>query len=272
MARRNRKGRDQFAGLRQAQREQAIMRELKRITPQNISVSPITTAGTIGQGLQNLLIRQRQLLPGYALKAAQLAADTIRPELELPGKKLLFADPKLYNAAGNSLQGLQTDTIQKITRELVSNENLKTVGELLESAGYKTVNTIDNMEIQSYNLEATAAFTEAEEQWQWVAQCDGTTCSYCWAMHGTIHDSSEPMTAHPHCRCEARRVDNRRQTTDSKFQRLSSKQQNQILGPTAAAAYRDGKFDLADTFKYSNHPKWGRVVKRKNLSELLGNN
>lgn len=270
MARRPRR-RDHLDKLQQAQREQRLLQDLRRITPKTITINPILTAATIGNSLRNILLNERSLLPGYALQAAQLAADTIRPELELPGKKLLVTDPKTYTNTGRQLYNLETTTIQQITSSMINSENTKAITDILEATGYKTVNQLDAMEIQYYNQEATTAFIEAGEEWQWVAECDATTCPYCWAMHGTTHPATESMIAHNHCRCQARRVDARRQTADSRFDRLSQKQQNMVLGPTAGQAYREGKFSLSDTFEYVDHPQWGRVMRRKNLTELLGN-
>ena len=53
------------------------------------------------------------------------------------------------------------------------------------------------------------------------------------------------------------------------FARLTTEQQDAILGKAAGAAYREGLFTLPDVVKQTFDPAWGPMKQVKSLREIL---
>lgn len=127
--------------------------------------------------------------------------------------------------------------------------------------------------------------------WIWHSALDARTCPACWAMHGTQHRLDEILDDHPNGRCAMIPKTrtwaeigkqfglNLSGIEDAKpkiepgpvlFARLPMDEQIKILGPAKWAAWKDGKFTLADVVGRSRSKEWGTHRYEKSLAQLLG--
>jgi len=155
--------------------------------------------------------------------------------------------------------------------------------------------TIARTETLRAHREATRASYQANSDivagWVWHSALGTRTCAACWAMHGTVHRLDEILDDHPGGRCGmvplarswadiGRRIgsdlsgvpDSRPEieTGVSLFGKLPPEKQIKILGPAKYAAWKDGKFTLADVVGRSRSKEWGTHRYEKSLAQLLG--
>lgn len=119
--------------------------------------------------------------------------------------------------------------------------------------------------------------------WVWVARLDATVCPVCVAMHGTIHDLSEPFATHPNCRCTpvpltkawselgfpgVRESRFTTETGEQWFARQPRDRQRMLLGPGKLDLYEHGGLPLADLVVDTQHPLWGPGRRERALRDL----
>lgn len=111
------------------------------------------------------------------------------------------------------------------------------------------------------------------QRYIWVSSRGRRTCAVCWAMHGTLHDTSEPFGTHPNCRCVmvpymggpipvTAGVD--------EFEALSDAEKMRILGPKKFKAYNEQGIPLGYVVGYKYHPDYGPVRYLQNAKEFEG--
>jgi SPP1 gp7 family putative phage head morphogenesis protein len=111
-------------------------------------------------------------------------------------------------------------------------------------------------------------------EYTWHSALDARTCACCWSLHGRRFTTSEPMPAHPNCRCTlipfvpgwSPEVED----GEAKFAGLDEEQQKAILGPAKYSAYSAGQAKLTDFVGERIHPKWGRTYHERSLVQALG--
>ncbi len=153
--------------------------------------------------------------------------------------------------------------------------------------------TISRTETLRAHREATRASYQANSDivkgWIWHSALGTRTCAACWAMHGTEHRPDEILDDHPNGRCAM--IPKTRTWAEigkqygidlsdvpdtnpeiepgvSLFERLPAEQQIKILGPAKWAAWKDGKFALADVVGRKRSREWGTHRYEKSLKEL----
>lgn len=103
--------------------------------------------------------------------------------------------------------------------------------------------------------------------WVWQAALTGRTCPVCWAMNGTYHPISQPLTSHPNCRCTQVPIPDgythRVPDPDERFAQLDEATQRRILGPGRHDVWKAGGHRLSDFIEARNDPVYGvqRTVK-----------
>lgn len=109
--------------------------------------------------------------------------------------------------------------------------------------------------------------------WTWHATDDELTCPVCLAMHGTQHPNDQTLISHPNCRCAPiPNVPGGRdlQTGEDRFRNMSEREQRDILGSEKLhSLYRSGKINLIDVAQPSNHPRWGRGLRKATPAQAL---
>lgn len=111
-------------------------------------------------------------------------------------------------------------------------------------------------------------------EWMWVAAKDTRCCAACWALHGTKHPTSEPLKAHPGCRCTAVPVvtgdplDLGNGAVDLTV--ASPQTREAVLGPSMKRAVDAGVVQVPDLVGVRRSPVWGESVYVKSLREVLG--
>ena len=155
--------------------------------------------------------------------------------------------------------------------------------------------TIARTETLRAHRETTRASYQANSDivkgWIWHSAADERTCAACWAMHGTVHRVDEILDDHPNGRCgmvpiskswaeigEQYGIDladipdtnPEIEPGISLFERLPVEKQIKILGPAKWAAWKDGKFALADVVGRKRSREWGTHRYEKSLAQLLG--
>ena len=131
-------------------------------------------------------------------------------------------------------------------------------------------------QLRAYRETSRAAYqrTRTVPSWTWFSALDKRGCPACWAMHGTVHPVSEPMAAHPNCRCTMLpNVDGWTApvpTGAEEFDKLTPAEQQVILGPSKWRAYNDGAITLADVVDRHHSPIWGSSVQERSLTNAVG--
>lgn len=95
----------------------------------------------------------------------------------------------------------------------------------------------------------------------------------CWALHGQVFDTDEPMGTHPVCRRAMMPVTRNLGPPPSgpdEFARLDPVTQREILGPAAHRAYEAGDLDLADLVRTRTSPQWVITRSRGSLVDAVG--
>jgi SPP1 gp7 family putative phage head morphogenesis protein len=190
-----------------------------------------------------------------------------------------------------SLPRLNADAVQtmgrELTRGLVSGTNSRVIAQRIAATSdipLQRAQTISRTETHRAYRESSRLAMQANplvQEWVWNAEISARTCSACFSMHGTIHDTDEVMGSHPNCRCAMLpRVtpptwmtdapDVEYPTGETIFSELSADAQREILGPGKYQAYSEGRITLADTVRVRESQEWGVTRSTASLSEALG--
>jgi SPP1 gp7 family putative phage head morphogenesis protein len=109
--------------------------------------------------------------------------------------------------------------------------------------------------------------------WAWHSALDRRTCPACWAMHGQVFDTEQPMGTHPNCRCSMVPVTRRLGppiSGSTQFRDLPEADQLAILGPAKHAAYKAGDLQLPDLVRSKTTPEWGVTRSTGSLVDAVG--
>jgi SPP1 gp7 family putative phage head morphogenesis protein len=131
---------------------------------------------------------------------------------------------------------------------------------------------------------------ETVDGWQWNAYVGAYTCAACLAMHGSLHELTEPMGSHPNCRCTM--VPRTKSWTDLGFPELDKEfgdrraqfpdpeqwmsnlpddRQNRMLGIRKAQLYRNGELKLVDMIHRSDSYDWGTTRRVASVKHSIRN-
>lgn len=110
--------------------------------------------------------------------------------------------------------------------------------------------------------------------WVWFASLDETVCASCVAMHGTIHELSEPLNDHHNGRCTllpyipefGNPVE---QTGEDWFKAQSAERQAAILGKGKYQAWKDGLFEFSQLSKETENDVYGMMRTETPLKDLV---
>jgi SPP1 gp7 family putative phage head morphogenesis protein len=121
--------------------------------------------------------------------------------------------------------------------------------------------------------------------WRWVASLGPRTCAACIAKHGSTHPLTEEFFDHPRGRCTASPVTRTwaelgfdvpdsppatGQTGSEWFADQAATVQDRIAGRAKAAAVRSGAVALEDLVGEHESRTWGRTLREKSLTEVVG--
>jgi SPP1 gp7 family putative phage head morphogenesis protein len=154
-------------------------------------------------------------------------------------------------------------------------------------ASYRRMETIARTEMIRAAREANRQtyMANADVLDGWVRACagDSRVCMVCWALHGTMHKTSEIMPSHPNCRCvmvpvpkslaelsgdpEAPDVRPRIPTKEELFDTLTADEQREILGKGRYERWRNG-MSLSRFGRVEIDPVWGPTAVPVGIAEL----
>lgn len=181
----------------------------------------------------------------------------------------------------SSLPNLVAESVDVMRTELVrgmaNGTNSKIVGRRIAKAANIPAHraaTIARTEMHRAYREANRMQYQANSmvnRWRWVAGLSPRTCAACWAMHGQIFDTDEPMGTHPNCRCSMVPMVNfdrlRAMGIDAPdpefptgaelFAKETAESQRRILGADKYAAFKKGDIGLNDVVKTTHTEEWG---------------
>lgn len=110
--------------------------------------------------------------------------------------------------------------------------------------------------------------------WVWLSSLSARTCVSCFAMHNTWHPLTEKLQDHPAGRCVmSPHVKGTPKPTPNgaeRFAQLTPEQQRAAMGPAKYAAWQDGAFDFRDLAGVHTDPRWGKSVRERSLTSLVG--
>lgn len=182
---------------------------------------------------------------------------------------------------------------QEIAAGIATGENPRVVARTLTatvSGSYARMETICRTEMLRAHREAARQTYEANADvvtgYTRVCAGDSRVCSACFALHGTVSESSEVMASHANCRCTMAPntqdwgsllgpgyedlPDTRPTipTNDEMFAALTDEEKLSVLGPGKFALWKDGTVALSAMAVTSVDPKWGPTVRVATLAEL----
>lgn len=140
--------------------------------------------------------------------------------------------------------------------------------------------------LRAYRESTRAVYRENADLvsgYQWVASLSLRTCGMCLAMHGTVFKTETPFGTHPNCRCTMVPVMRSwhdlgydvpepiepKLDGEAWFRALDADDQDTILGPLKARAFRDGEFAFDDLIGYRKSPRWGPERWERSLTAIL---
>jgi hypothetical protein len=135
--------------------------------------------------------------------------------------------------------------------------------------------TIQIWSYRESNRATYLANADVVQKWQWHTALDGRACMACVALHGTIHELSEPLRGHHNCRCAPIPVlvgqDNGviEQTGEEWFRGLPEKQQRDLMGKGRFAAWREGKFAFGQIVGSHDDHVYGTMFTEQPLRNLV---
>lgn len=117
--------------------------------------------------------------------------------------------------------------------------------------------------------------------WRWHSALDGRTCAVCLALHNRLFATTEPMRAHPACRCSILPETKswrdlgyavpepivNRETGSDWFARQPVATQQNTLGPEIYPFYASGEVALEDFISLSRSRTWGSSYVRGSLDD-----
>lgn len=196
------------------------------------------------------------------LRVVNFAADSLKRFL--PSFKTSIFDPdkeaiqKLINRTqrGDSLQKafsrLAEPVVLRAKQELIEGFSLgesapqisRRINDVSE-IGLARAMTISRTETnEAYRAASREFYDDASiKQYIWLSTLDVRTCFICWLLHGRKFNSKFKVTAHPNCRCVVCPVTKNTQeveTGSSRFEKLETSYQRQILGEKRFELYRNG--------------------------------
>lgn len=136
-------------------------------------------------------------------------------------------------------------------------------------------------------LQSYKANSNSVSGWQWISARSSRTCSFCFAMDGSIHGFDEQLASHPNCRCAMSPItrsweeilgprgrglwqpDPPEPGADV-FARQEDAFQMTVLGPAKKRAYDAGAITLRDLIGQRDDPRWGPVGFERGLADVLG--
>lgn len=110
--------------------------------------------------------------------------------------------------------------------------------------------------------------------WIWISALSTRTCVACFVMHGTWHPTKERLQDHPAGICVASpHIKGRAKPTpngEARFRQLTDAQQRAALGNAKYAAWQDGAFDFRDLARTHESDRWGKSVRERSLTAIIG--
>lgn len=115
---------------------------------------------------------------------------------------------------------------------------------------------------------------EIIDGWIWIAKLDSRTCLSCWSKHGSYHSVDEVLRDHHNGRCSQLPVPKNIPkpsilTGESEFNKLTQKQQIDLMGMTRYTAYKKGKFSFDDLSRPYDDHIYGTMYRQASLKELV---
>jgi hypothetical protein len=136
------------------------------------------------------------------------------------------------------------------------------------------------VQIYSYRESARANYlanNDVVSGWQWSAQLDSDTCSFCISMNGSIHDLDESLDGHYNCRCAPIPIVKgfpsvlEEGSGEQWFRDQPESVQKEMLGPGKYSAWQNGQFNFSDLGIRREDEVYGEMWNEKTLAELIGN-
>lgn len=126
-------------------------------------------------------------------ETAQIIAAT-RPGAPLAALFQPLGEEAAHRAVQTLIRGVAEGVGPRETARVLATELGGNLVRALRIARTETLGAYRRAALARYQANA-----EHLDGWIWVARLDATVCPVCVAMHGTVHDLSEPFATHPNC-------------------------------------------------------------------------
>ena len=168
--------------------------------------------------------------------------------------------------------------VEDMIRGMSEGKNPITIAQQLTSdygwALTDSMRTVRTANLWSYRESTRANYAaNGVEKWVWLAELDDKTCLSCAAMHGTIHDMSEPLDDHHNGRCSMLPLsifgNPVEQSGEDWFRSLPAEQQRAMMGPGKYQAWQEGKFEFSALSTQRPDEVYGQMRTETPLKDLI---
>ena len=134
--------------------------------------------------------------------------------------------------------------------------------------------TVRTANLWAYREASRANYAANEvDKWVWYAELDASVCMSCAAMHGTIHDMSEPLDDHHNGRCTMLPLsifgNPVTQSGEDWFRSQSTEQQRAMMGSGKYQAWQEGKFEFGALSTQRPDEVYGQMRTETPLKDLI---
>lgn len=245
------------------------------------------------------LVAATTTVPALTLPAEAVVLASQWPAADRPGLVDLFGRnlrPRLADLlaataatrATATLAPLADDTYRQVERAITRGvphrdparaaRDLTTVVHAAVTGGANRAAAAARTETLDTHRDTAAAFRNANFQvitgWVWVSVLSVDTCPACWAMHGTVHNTTDPgPLGHPGCRCvpmPLRMSDDTGALPDARelFDALPEVDQLTILGPQRLRLLQAGAITWDDLATRRTARNWRPSYVPRTVADL----
>jgi SPP1 gp7 family putative phage head morphogenesis protein len=123
------------------------------------------------------------------------------------------------------------------------------------------------------SLESYRQSSDLVSSWQWLSAKSKRSCLNCLARDGEIYELTQPMPAHPQCRCVTLPLLKDRQPPARElgrdwFARQSDDVKRSMMSEAAWEAFQRGEIGLDDFKGEKWNPYWGNSTYERSLKEM----
>ena len=213
---------------------------------------------------------------GIAVAFNKLPVETVKTILATTGPRSPLQ--AVFSSMGsNTAKAVSNALVEGVIRGQNPRVVARTIRRITGAPLARTLTIARTEMLRAYREASRATYQQhgdIVEGWIWYSALDARGCVACWAKHGSVHPVSESMSAHPNCRCAMVPYvpgwSPAIAPGAEEFSKLTTDQQEAILGPAKYRAFKDGAVAFDNFVKETHSPVWGACSTERSLVDVLG--